>query len=113
EPSNHFDGYVWTFPKGRPEPGETPEEAALREVLQETGVEAAITDQIPGTFAGGTTDNVYYLMSFLSHTGALIRKRRRFAGNCRRGGGPHFENDKSDRPLTRPPSAASGRTVVG
>ena len=42
EPRNHFDGYVWTFPKGRPEkeqrPGETPEETAFREVLEETGI---------------------------------------------------------------------------
>lgn len=28
---------VWTFPKGRLEPGETNEEAALREVREETG----------------------------------------------------------------------------
>jgi 8-oxo-dGTP pyrophosphatase MutT (NUDIX family) len=36
-PRGDFDGYVWTFPKGRPEPGETPELAALREVKEETG----------------------------------------------------------------------------
>lgn len=28
---------VWTFPKGRLEAGETPDQAALREVLEETG----------------------------------------------------------------------------
>lgn len=28
---------VWTFPKGHLEPGETPEDAALREVHEETG----------------------------------------------------------------------------
>ena len=28
---------VWTFPKGHLEPGETPESAAAREVLEETG----------------------------------------------------------------------------
>lgn len=28
---------VWTFPKGHLDPGETPEQAALREVLEETG----------------------------------------------------------------------------
>lgn len=62
EPSGHFDGYVWTFSKGRPEHGETPEEAALREVREETGVFAEIVDRIPGTFSGGTTENIYFLM---------------------------------------------------
>ena len=33
---------VWTFPKGLVEEGETPEEAAVREVLEETGVEGEI-----------------------------------------------------------------------
>lgn len=62
EPSNHFDGYVWTFPKGRPSPGETPEQTALRETQEETGVLAEVVAEIPGTFAGGTTDNVYFVI---------------------------------------------------
>src|SRR5215831_15802695 len=32
----------WQLPKGRVDAGETPEEAALREVLEETGLEAEI-----------------------------------------------------------------------
>jgi 8-oxo-dGTP diphosphatase len=63
EPSGHFDNYVWTFAKGRPNPGETPEEAALREVREETGVTARIICEIPGAFDGGTTRNRYFLMS--------------------------------------------------
>lgn len=62
EPKNHFDGYAYTFAKGRPDEGETPEEAALREVREETGLEAEIVEPIPGTFAGGTTSNAYFLM---------------------------------------------------
>jgi ADP-ribose pyrophosphatase YjhB (NUDIX family) len=62
EPSGHFDGYVWTFPKGRPYGGETPEQTALRETQEETGVVAEIVDQVPGSFPGGTTDNIYFLM---------------------------------------------------
>lgn len=33
---------IWTFPKGHIEQGETPRQAALREVLEETGYKAAI-----------------------------------------------------------------------
>lgn len=32
------DGRHWGFPKGLVEPGETPEEAALREISEETGI---------------------------------------------------------------------------
>lgn len=62
EPANHFDNYVWTFAKGKPDKGETPEEAALREVLEETGIKASILAPIPGDFLGGTTVNRYFLM---------------------------------------------------
>lgn len=52
EPTNHFGGYVWTFAKGSPDPGETPEEAALREVLEETGYAANIIAALPKAFGG-------------------------------------------------------------
>ncbi|MBV5322791.1 MAG: NUDIX domain-containing protein [Ilumatobacteraceae bacterium] len=63
EVANHYDGYVWTFPKGRPDPGEAPRQTALREVDEETGVDARILMPIPGEFAGGTTINRYFLMT--------------------------------------------------
>jgi bis(5'-nucleosidyl)-tetraphosphatase len=34
----HRDGGHWAFPKGRLEPGERPEEAARRELAEETGI---------------------------------------------------------------------------
>ena len=34
---------LWSLPKGHIEAGETPEEAAIREVAEETGIESAIT----------------------------------------------------------------------
>ena len=37
------DGWTWTLPKGTPNPGETREETALREVAEETGLEVRIT----------------------------------------------------------------------
>lgn len=63
EPTNHFGGYAWTFPKGKADPGETPEQAALREVQEETGCMARIVAPIPGDFAGDTSMNQYFLMA--------------------------------------------------
>ena len=37
------DNRTWTLPKGTPDPGETLEETALREVAEETGLEVRIT----------------------------------------------------------------------
>lgn len=71
EPKNHFDGYVWTFAKGRPDPGEKPEQTALREVFEETGVRAKILSPIPGEFVGGTTINRYFLMSTEAGSGGV------------------------------------------
>lgn len=62
EPANHFDGYVWTFPKGRVDKGEDIQAAALREAKEETGYDAEIICEIDGAFEGGTTVTYYYLM---------------------------------------------------
>ena len=37
------DSRTWTLPKGTPDPGETTEQTALREVAEETGLEVRIT----------------------------------------------------------------------
>ncbi|MBI4802597.1 MAG: NUDIX hydrolase [Elusimicrobia bacterium] len=37
---------VWTFPKGRIEPGETAEAAAVREVSEETGFDCEIVSEL-------------------------------------------------------------------
>ena len=71
EPKNHFDGYVWTFAKGRPDPGEKPEQTALREVFEETGGRAKILSPIHGEFVGGTTINRYFLMSAEAGSGGV------------------------------------------
>src|SRR5262245_38750774 len=59
EPADHYKGQIWTFAKGKPEPGETPEQTALREVLEETGIRAHIIERIPGEFIGSCTSNEY------------------------------------------------------
>ena len=40
------DDGTWTLPKGTPNPGETTEETALREVREETGLEVAILEPL-------------------------------------------------------------------
>jgi ADP-ribose pyrophosphatase YjhB (NUDIX family) len=37
---------VWTFPKGHLEAGETPRQAAIREVAEETGFDCEITGEL-------------------------------------------------------------------
>lgn len=69
EPANHYDGYVWTYAKGRPDPGETAEQAALREVREETGYEAEVVDVLPGVFKGGTTTNAFFVMRHIGPPG--------------------------------------------
>jgi 8-oxo-dGTP pyrophosphatase MutT (NUDIX family) len=69
EVSRHHKGYVWTLPKGRLDPGDTPEQTALREVREEAGVEAEIVGEIPGVFSGLESETRYFLMRFVHDHG--------------------------------------------
>ena len=62
EPAGHFGGYVWTFAKGRPNPGETPAQTALREVAEETGVHATVVGHLPYAYAGSTGTTAFCVM---------------------------------------------------
>ena len=64
-----FGGARWTFAKGSPNPGESKQEAALREVKEETGMQAEIRAAIPGSFEGTTTINYYWLMRQIGEAG--------------------------------------------
>jgi 8-oxo-dGTP diphosphatase len=70
-PRGDFGGDRWTFPKGRPNPGETPEATALREVLEETGYKATIICEVPGTYEGDVTSNRYFIMHVLGEQGSF------------------------------------------
>jgi mutator protein MutT len=63
----------WVFPKGHIDPGETPEQAAVREVREETGVTARLIERI-GVLEFSLPQEqvraVYYLMEFVSEAPA-------------------------------------------
>lgn len=62
EPSEHFLGYAWTFPKGGINPGEHPADAGLREVKEESGHDASILGLVPKRFPNSTGHSHYFLM---------------------------------------------------
>lgn len=60
---------VWTFAKGKPEDGETPEQTALREVFEETGVRAKIVGKLVAPEEVTETRDEYFLMVPVEETG--------------------------------------------
>jgi 8-oxo-dGTP diphosphatase len=79
EPLNHFDGYVWSLPKGGVDKGETLEQGALREVEEETGVRAEIVERIPGEWKSTSALNRYFLMRVIENTGVLDNETAQIA----------------------------------
>ena len=63
------DGVTWTLPKGTPDPGETIEQTALREVTEETGLDVRIVEPLSAIEYGFVQDGArirktvhYFLM---------------------------------------------------
>jgi len=70
----HFDGYVWTFAKGKQERGSNAEETALREVKEETGYTATIVAKLPGSYKGGTGATEHFIMRPVGDPGPFEKK---------------------------------------
>lgn len=71
--TQHSQNKHWSFPKGLIDPGQTTEEAALREVKEEGGVVAEITGRIGYSKYVYTLNNekifkivTYFLMKYVS-----------------------------------------------
>lgn len=71
--TKHSQNHHWSFPKGLIDPGQTSEQAALREVKEEGGVEAEILDKVGYSKFIYTLNKekifkivTYYLMKYIS-----------------------------------------------
>ena len=73
---------VLGLPKGHPEPGEKPVEAALREVREETGIDAEVIDEL------GEVEYSYL------RNGRAVPKRVRFFLFAHRGGSVEDHDDE-------------------
>lgn len=63
----------WLFPKGHIEPGESAADAARREVMEEAGIEAAVTRRLGRTrydLDGRTIVVEYFLLEFVAEHNA-------------------------------------------
>jgi 8-oxo-dGTP pyrophosphatase MutT (NUDIX family) len=67
-PNPGYGELEWTHAKGRLDGG-MPEQAALREVREELGVEAQVLAEIPGWFEGSSTTNKYFVMRWVADAG--------------------------------------------
>ena len=77
EPIDHLDGYVWTWPKGKPEKGENPAQTALREVYEETGYRARIIGVLPWVYIGTTRTNAFFLMEPVGEQEPIVNETAR------------------------------------
>jgi 8-oxo-dGTP diphosphatase len=71
--SRRRDGVPWTLPGGKLEPGECPEDTAVRETFEETGLRVRATGVIGSRVHPETGVMIVYVAAALtSETGAMV-----------------------------------------
>jgi 8-oxo-dGTP pyrophosphatase MutT (NUDIX family)/2'-5' RNA ligase len=65
EPKDHFDSYVWTWPKGKRDDNSiAPADVAHKELGEETGYSGKIVGHLPQLFgSSGVTKNAFFVMA--------------------------------------------------
>lgn len=74
--------HIWIFPQGKLDPGETAEEAALRETREESGMDARITRPLGFQLSSGQPDPVrtdFYLAEWVDEHEMQENRQRRWA----------------------------------
>jgi 8-oxo-dGTP diphosphatase len=61
-PANKSMPFLWEFPGGKLEPGETPEQATVREIYEEIGIHIEIRDLNPLTFVSVTYPDFHIIL---------------------------------------------------
>lgn len=65
---------VWTFARGRPQGGDSPEEAAVRSAFEETGYRAEVLDVIPVAFPGTNTSSAFFIAGSSGQQGKYTKE---------------------------------------
>jgi ADP-ribose pyrophosphatase len=74
------DGYIWEIPAGRIDPGETPEQCAVRELREETGMEAGQLEPLTTIYTtpGFTDERIHLFLASVLKEGEHHREHDEF-----------------------------------
>ncbi|MEP7292701.1 MAG: NUDIX domain-containing protein, partial [Chloroflexota bacterium] len=67
------DSHIWALPGGRVEPGETPEDAAIRETFEETGLQVRLERKV-GTYWKPQQDDIVTVFSAQVVGGEIVQR---------------------------------------